>query len=145
MIEARNLKKSFIRNINTTNEKKSFLSSKKTKEEFFAVNDISLAAKGGEILGILGPNGAGKTTLLRMLGNLMTPTSGKVIITDEEGNLLCEVSEEILHFTKHYSVEIYDEENEELLILLVLAINQFDKDQDSANSSAAAASSNNGR
>ena len=43
MIEARNLKKSFIRNINTTNEKKSFLSSKKTKEEFFAVNDISQA------------------------------------------------------------------------------------------------------
>lgn len=88
MIEARNLKKSFIRNINTTNEKKSFLSSKKTKEEFFAVNDISLSASGGEILGILGPNGAGKTTLLRMLGNLMTPTSGEVVITDEAGNIL---------------------------------------------------------
>ena len=88
MIEARNLKKSFIRNINTTNEKKNFLSSKKTKEEFFAVNDISLSTKGGEILGILGPNGAGKTTLLRMLGNLMTPTSGEIVITDKNGREL---------------------------------------------------------
>ena len=88
MIEACNLKKSFIRNINTGNDKKSFFSSKKTKEEFFAVNDISLSANGGEILGILGPNGAGKTTLLRMLGNLMTPTSGEVVITDEAGNIL---------------------------------------------------------
>ena len=40
----------------------------------------------GEIVGILGPNGAGKTTLLRMLGTLMEPTEGRVILTDEAGN-----------------------------------------------------------
>ena len=34
----------------------------------------------GEIIGILGPNGAGKTTLLRMLGGILTPTSGHIQI-----------------------------------------------------------------
>ncbi len=38
------------------------------KEEFLAVDNVSLQAREGEIVGILGPNGAGKTTLLRMLG-----------------------------------------------------------------------------
>ncbi len=62
------------------------------KIEFNAVDDISFEVKTGEILGVLGPNGAGKTTLLRMLGKLMRPTAGSVIITDKEGR---EITEEI--------------------------------------------------
>ena len=49
-----------------------------------AVDHVSLQAQPGEIIGILGPNGAGKTTLLRMLGMLMTPTSGEVRLTDAQ-------------------------------------------------------------
>lgn len=56
---------------------------KKRKEEFYADNDISFEAKEGEVLGILGPNGAGKTTLLRMIAGIMTPTSGEVIIDNQ--------------------------------------------------------------
>lgn len=41
-----------------------------------AVRDASFAVAPGEIFGLLGPNGAGKTTLLRMLGTIITPTSG---------------------------------------------------------------------
>lgn len=73
MIEARELTKQFVRTLK-----------KGKKEEFFAVNGVSFTAKEGEILGILGPNGAGKTTLLRMLGSLMEPTSGQVIITNKD-------------------------------------------------------------
>lgn len=50
------------------------------KVNFRAVDDISLKIGQGEIVGILGPNGAGKTTLLRMLGTLMQPTSGEVVL-----------------------------------------------------------------
>lgn len=41
-----------------------------------AVKDASFDIEKGEIFGLLGPNGAGKTTLLRMLGTIITPTSG---------------------------------------------------------------------
>lgn len=84
MIAAHNLSKQFTRNIKGE-EKSGLALGKKTKEDFYAVNDVSFSAKDGEILGILGPNGAGKTTLLRMLGSIMEPTDGYVSIVDSEG------------------------------------------------------------
>jgi len=49
-----------------------------------AVRDISIEARPGEVLGILGPNGAGKTTFLRMLGTIITPSSGRVWIDGQD-------------------------------------------------------------
>ena len=61
--------------IQATHISKSFLAPKgKTVN---AVNDVSLHVEKGEILGLLGPNGAGKTTFLRILGTLISPTSGE--------------------------------------------------------------------
>lgn len=77
MIKGENLVKTFIRT-----EKKN------KRAEFHAVDGVSIEAQDGEILGVLGPNGAGKTTLLRMLGKLMQPTDGTVVITDRNGREL---------------------------------------------------------
>lgn len=77
MIEAVNLCKQFERTVRQGKKSK--------KEEFLAVDHVSLKAEPGEIVGILGPNGAGKTTLLRMLGMLMTPTQGEVRLIDSTG------------------------------------------------------------
>jgi ABC-2 type transport system ATP-binding protein len=45
-----------------------------------AVNNLSLKVKPGEIYGFIGPNGAGKTTTIRLMGGIIAPTSGHVII-----------------------------------------------------------------
>ena len=45
-----------------------------------AVEDVSFELAPGEIVALLGPNGAGKTTTLRMLGGLIHPTSGSVLL-----------------------------------------------------------------
>ena len=45
-----------------------------------AVNNINLSVTKGEIFGFIGPNGAGKTTTIRMMGGVLAPTDGSVII-----------------------------------------------------------------
>jgi ABC-2 type transport system ATP-binding protein len=46
----------------------------------FAVNDITLFVKRGEVFGLLGTNGAGKTTTFSMLCGLFPPTVGNIHI-----------------------------------------------------------------
>jgi len=41
---------------------------------------LSLSARRGECWGIIGPNGAGKSTLLRLLGGLLVPDSGTILL-----------------------------------------------------------------
>jgi ABC-2 type transport system ATP-binding protein len=45
-----------------------------------AVNRLNLSVSKGEIFGFIGPNGAGKTTTLRMMGGVLAPTEGTVVI-----------------------------------------------------------------
>jgi putative ABC transport system ATP-binding protein len=45
---------------------------------------VSLAVGRGEVVALEGPSGSGKTTLLSILGCIMTPTSGRVIVDGEE-------------------------------------------------------------
>lgn len=45
-----------------------------------AVNRLSLSVPKGELFGFIGSNGAGKTTTIRMIGGLLAPTEGSVII-----------------------------------------------------------------
>ena len=49
-----------------------------------AVDNVSLHIKTGEIFGVIGYSGAGKSTLIRMLNGLETPTSGQVIVGEQE-------------------------------------------------------------
>ena len=49
-----------------------------------AVMDANVMAESGEITVFVGPSGCGKTTLMSMLGQLLTPTEGKVVVDGED-------------------------------------------------------------
>src|SRR2546421_9617831 len=47
-------------------------------------HDISFAVAGGEIVALTGPSGSGKSTLLNLIGTLDNPTTGQIVIEQED-------------------------------------------------------------
>jgi putative ABC transport system ATP-binding protein len=69
MLELRNITKEFINN---------------KKEEVAVLNNINLKVSAGDFLSIVGPSGSGKSTLLFIIGALMNPTEGEVLLRDKD-------------------------------------------------------------
>jgi ABC-2 type transport system ATP-binding protein len=59
--------------------------SKKFKN-YLAVNNINFTLEKNKTLGLLGPNGCGKTTSIGMMLGLITPSSGEVLIDNQNVN-----------------------------------------------------------
>ena len=66
----------------------SSLLKREKRETFWALKDVNLEVKHGEVLGLIGRNGAGKTTLLKILSRITRPTSGWAEIYGRVGSLL---------------------------------------------------------
>lgn len=59
-----------------------------SKEEFWALKNITLDINEGERVGVIGRNGAGKSTLLKILSRITEPTSGRVTLHGKVSSLL---------------------------------------------------------
>lgn len=68
MIKLENISKTFIHN----------------KQPICALKDINLHVPAGQIFGVIGKSGAGKSTLIRCVNLLERPTSGKVIVDNQD-------------------------------------------------------------
>ncbi|MCY4070370.1 MAG: ABC transporter ATP-binding protein [Chloroflexi bacterium] len=51
-----------------------------TDEEVIALQDINLNVESGEFVSLVGPSGCGKSTLMRLVGDLLQPTSGDLLV-----------------------------------------------------------------
>lgn len=56
----------------------SALTGKLSYKEFWALKNISINIKKGEVIGIIGHNGSGKSTLLKIISGIMKPTKGNM-------------------------------------------------------------------
>jgi lipopolysaccharide transport system ATP-binding protein len=56
--------------------------------DFWALRNVSLKIKQGEVVGLIGRNGAGKSTLLKMLSRITVPTEGRIRIDGRIASLL---------------------------------------------------------
>lgn len=51
-----------------------------TDEEVIALQDIHLDVEGGEFVSLIGPSGCGKSTFMRLVGDLLQPSSGDLLV-----------------------------------------------------------------
>jgi lipopolysaccharide transport system ATP-binding protein len=60
----------------------------RSADGLWALDDVSLEIKSGDVLGIIGHNGAGKSTLLKILSRVTGPTSGQIRVRGRIASLL---------------------------------------------------------
>lgn len=95
------------------------------------IDNVNIKIERGKIVGLLGKNGQGKTTLIKLINDLLTPTSGEVLINGKkpsiESKKIISYLPERTYFDKSMKVsdiikyfkEFYDNFNEEKALKLL--------------------------
>ncbi len=76
------------------------------KQEFWALNDVSLKLHRGEILSILGNNGSGKTTLMRMIAGIYPLDKGVIEVNGSVSSLFAVKTGMQPHFTGRENIYV---------------------------------------
>src|SRR5215510_5532182 len=87
LIDLRHVSKRYWLRKNRTGDLKSRVLSmlhadkRETRDELWALRDVSLTVGRGESVGLIGRNGSGKSTLLKMIAGIHRPTEGSVLVS----------------------------------------------------------------
>ena len=100
---------------------------KKTFEEFVAVEESDLTINNGEFFVLLGPSGCGKTTTLRMIAGLELPTSGKILLDNEDVTFLRASQRDIAFVFQLFA--LYPHMNVRNNLAFPLKMQKFSKDE----------------
>lgn len=90
MIRVDNVSKRFILGSNRRKSVADWLATRtdRSKDELWALKNVSFEVNEGEALGIIGHNGAGKSTMLKLLSHIMEPTSGQILTRGRVSSLI---------------------------------------------------------
>jgi lipopolysaccharide transport system ATP-binding protein len=69
-------------------QKTKIIVGRQVKEDFYALNGITLNVEKGSVIGVIGKNGAGKSTLFKILTGITPPTEGEIILRGKVASLL---------------------------------------------------------
>ncbi|MCB6839413.1 ABC transporter ATP-binding protein [Weissella viridescens] len=70
------------------------------QNKVYALKDVSFETAPGDLTLILGPSGSGKSTLLTILGGLQTPTTGDMVVNDQNIKKLTQHQREIFRLNE---------------------------------------------
>lgn len=87
------------------------------------LNNVNLTVKKNRIVGLLGMNGAGKTTLIKLVNDLLTPTSGEILVC---GKRPCPLTKELVSYLPERTYLDKTMTIEETLIFFSEFYNNFD-------------------
>lgn len=94
-----------------------------------AVNNVSLTVQDTEVIGFLGSNGAGKTTLVKMISNLISPTSGTILLNGEDVHKNDAIAQKHIGTMLEGARNVYNFLSIEDNITYFHLLNQLDKDK----------------
>ncbi|MCQ2399989.1 MAG: ABC transporter ATP-binding protein [Clostridia bacterium] len=94
--------------------------------KFIALDDVSLSAESGKIIGLLGPNGSGKTTLLKCVAGLLTVEKGEITV---DGSPVGEDTKKIVSFLPERTYLDNNATVEESMKFFVKFYEDFDEDK----------------
>lgn len=87
-IRIKDIGKRFVKTDGSKSLFQQMLNSKKDKNTFWALKNVTFDITKGESFGLVGPNGAGKSTLLKIISRIILPTEGEIELYGRVNSLL---------------------------------------------------------
>ncbi|WP_411968929.1 ABC transporter ATP-binding protein [Haloferax sp. YSSS75] len=102
---------------------------RKEYDDVIAVDDLDISAEDGEFIVVVGPSGCGKSTSLNCVAGLITPTSGSIVLGEEEITNLRPQDRDIAMVFQNYALYPHMTVGENLRFALKMSTDMSSKER----------------